>query len=145
MARKRNGRQEAIRGIVRAGGVRTQRTLVEELRGRGFDCTQATVSRDIADMGLKKVPEGIYALPEDLYLKRMVTDMVIEIVRTEKLVLIKAQPGMASGIAAAVDGADLPDVLGSIAGDDTILVIAASDEGGARLEALLKRICGIEE
>ena len=71
--------------------------------------------------------------------------MVIEIVRTEKLVLIKAQPGMASGIAAAVDGADLPDVLGSIAGDDTILVIAASDEGGARLEALLKRICGIEE
>ena len=76
MARKRNGRQEAIREIVRAGGVRTQRTLVEELRDRGFDCTQATVSRDIADMGLRKVPEGIYALPEDLYLKRMVTDMV---------------------------------------------------------------------
>ena len=113
MARKRNGRQEAIREIVRAGGVRTQRTLVEELRDRGFDCTQATVSRDIADMGLRKVPEGIYALPEDLYLKRMVTDMVIEIVRTEKLVLIKAQPGMASGIAGPASSRSLSSCLPS--------------------------------
>ena len=56
MAKKRNGRQDAIRDIVRNKDVRTQRTLVEELKTYGFDCTQATVSRDIADMGLRKLP-----------------------------------------------------------------------------------------
>lgn len=145
MLKKRNGRQEAIRDIVRNGRVRTQRALVDELRARNFDCTQATVSRDIADMGLRKVPEGTYALPEDLHLKRMVSDMVDEVVRTGNLVLIKAQPGLASGIAAAVDGADLPGVLGSVAGDDTILVITASEDDGASLESLMKRLCGLVE
>ncbi len=62
MAKKRNGRQDAIRDIVRNKDVRTQRVLVDELRAMGFDCTQATVSRDIADMGLRKLPEGIYVL-----------------------------------------------------------------------------------
>ena len=62
MAKKRNGRQDAIRDIVRNKDVRTQRVLVDELRAMGFDCTQATVSRDIADMGLRKLPEGIYDL-----------------------------------------------------------------------------------
>ena len=56
MAKKRNGRQDAIRDIVRNKDVRTQRVLVDELRAMGFDCTQATVSRDIADMGLRKLP-----------------------------------------------------------------------------------------
>ena len=55
MAKKRNGRQDAIRDIVRNKDVRTQRVLVDELRAMGFDCTQATVSRDIADMGLRKL------------------------------------------------------------------------------------------
>ena len=59
MAKKRNGRQDAIRDIVRNKDVRTQRVLVDELRAMGFDCTQATVSRDIADMGLRKAPRGI--------------------------------------------------------------------------------------
>ena len=140
MARKRNGRQEAIREIVRTGSVRTQRALVTELRARDFDCTQATVSRDVADMGLRKMPNGVYALPEDLHLKRMVADMVTEVVRTGNLVLIKAQPGLASGIAAAVDAADLPDILGSIAGDDTVLVIADGEEGGARVETALREL-----
>ncbi len=56
MAKKRNGRQDAIRDIVRNKDVRTQRVLVDELRAMGFDCTQATVSRDIADMGLRVSP-----------------------------------------------------------------------------------------
>ena len=140
MARTRNSRRDAIRDIVRTGAVRTQRALVSELRARDFDCTQATVSRDVADMGLRKMPNGVYALPEDLHLKRMVSDMVTDVVRTGNLVLIKAQPGLASGIAAAVDAADLPDILGSIAGDDTVLVIADGDEGGARVETALREL-----
>lgn len=130
MAKKRNGRQDAIRDIVRNKDVRTQRVLVDELRAMGFDCTQATVSRDIADMGLRKLPEGIYVLAEDLHLQRMVSELVTGVLRTDNLVMIKAQPGTASGIAAAVDAAELPDVLGSLAGNDTILVIAQTAEDG---------------
>ncbi len=140
MAKKRNGRQDAIRDIVRNKDVRTQRVLVDELRACGFDCTQATVSRDIADMGLRKLPEGIYVLAEDLHLQRMVSELVTGVLRTDNLVLIKAQPGTASGIAAAVDAAELPDVLGSLAGNDTILVIAQTAEDGERLEALINKL-----
>lgn len=140
MAKKRNGRQDAIRDIVRNKDVRTQRVLVDELRAMGFDCTQATVSRDIADMGLRKLPEGIYVLAEDLHLQRMVSGLVTGVLRTDNLVMIKAQPGTASGIAAAVDAAELPDVLGSLAGNDTILVIAQTAEDGERLEALINKL-----
>lgn len=140
MAKKRNGRQDAIRDIVRNKDVRTQRVLVDELRAMGFDCTQATVSRDIADMGLRKLPEGIYVLAEDLHLQRMVSELVTGVLRTDNLVMIKAQPGTASGIAAAVDAAELPDVLGSLAGNDTILVIAQTAEAGERLEALINKL-----
>lgn len=140
MAKKRNGRQDAIRDIVRNKDVRTQRVLVHELRAMGFDCTQATVSRDIADMGLRKLPEGIYVLAEDLHLQRMVSELVTGVLRTDNLVMIKAQPGTASGIAAAVDAAELPDVLGSLAGNDTILVIAQTAEDGERLEALINKL-----
>ena len=140
MAKKRNGRQDAIRDIVRNKDVRTQRVLVDELRAMGFDCTQATVSRDIADLGLRKLPEGIYVLAEDLHLQRMVSELVTGVLRTDNLVMIKAQPGTASGIAAAVDAAELPDVLGSLAGNDTILVIAQTAEDGERLEALINKL-----
>ena len=140
MAKKRNGRQDAIRDIVRNKDVRTQRVLVDELRAMGFDCTQATVSRDIADMGLRKLPEGIYVLAEDLHLQRMVSELVTGVLRTDNLVMIKAQPGTASGIAAAVDAAELPNVLGSLAGNDTILVIAQTAEDGERLEALINKL-----
>lgn len=140
MAKKRNGRQDAIRDIVRNKDVRTQRVLVDELRAMGFDCTQATVSRDIADMGLRKLPEGIYVLAEDLHLQRMVSELVTGVLRTDNLVMIKAQPGTASGIASAVDAAELPDVLGSLAGNDTILVIAQTAEDGERLEALINKL-----
>ena len=140
MAKKRNGRRDAIRDIVRNKDVRTQRVLVDEFRAMGFDCTQATVSRDIADMGLRKLPEGIYVLAEDLHLQRMVSELVTGVLRTDNLVMIKAQPGTASGIAAAVDAAELPDVLGSLAGNDTILVIAQTAEDGERLEALINKL-----
>ena len=140
MAKKRNGRQDAIRDIVRNEDVRTQRMLVEELRARGFDCTQATVSRDIADMGLRKLPEGVYVLAEDLHLQRMVSELVTGVNRAENLVLVKAQPGTASGIAAAIDAAELPDVLGSLAGNDTILVVAQTPEDGERFEGMVSKL-----
>lgn len=145
MAKKRNGRQDAIRDIVRNKDVRTQRVLVDELKACGFDCTQATVSRDIADMGLRKLPEGMYVLAEDLHLQRMVSELVTGVVRADNLVLVKAQPGTASGIAAAIDAAELPDVLGSLAGNDTILVIAQTVEDGERFEGMISKLRSVRK
>lgn len=70
----------------------------------------------------------------------MVSELVTGVLRTDNLVMIKAQHGTASGIAAAVDAAELPDVLGSLAGNDTILVIAQTAEDGERLEALINKL-----
>lgn len=140
MAKKRSGRQDAIREIVRNNDVRTQRVLVDELCALGFECTQATVSRDIADMGLRKLPEGIYVLAEDLHLQRMVSELVCGVSRTDNLVLIKAQSGTASGIAAAIDAAELPDMLGSLAGNDTVLVVAQTPAAGERFEKLICKL-----
>lgn len=145
MAKKRNGRQDAIREIVRTADVRTQRMLVDELKACGFDCTQATVSRDIADMGLHKLPEGMYVLAEDLHLQRMVSELVIGVQRTENLVIIKAQPGTALGIAAAIDAAELPDVLGSLAGNDTILVITRTAFDGEQFELMIGKLRSVRK
>lgn len=145
MAKKRNGRQDAIREIVRTADVRTQRMLVDELKACGFDCTQATVSRDIADMGLRKLPEGMYVLAEDLHLQRMVSELVIGVQRTENLVIIKAQPGTALGIAAAIDAAELPDVLGSLAGNDTILVITRTASDGEQFELMIGKLRSVRK
>ena len=138
--RRRNNRQDAIREIVREKSIRTQRALVDELRALGFSCTQATVSRDVADMGLRKLSEGVYVLAEDLHLQRMLSEFVLSAARAENLVVVKCQPGTASGVAAAIDDADLAHALGSVAGNDTVLVIADSSEGAVTLQALIEKL-----
>ena len=133
MVKRRNNRQDAIRDIVRGKSIHTQRALVDELQAIGFNCTQATVSRDIADMGLRKLAEGIYVLAEDLHLQRMVSEFVGTVSRADNLVIIKSQPGTAPGVAAAVDAAALPEVMGSVAGNDTVLVVSGSTEAAEDL------------
>lgn len=131
--KKRVERQSAIRRIVRDERIRTQRDLVERLKDEGFVCTQATVSRDVTEMGLRKLPEGVYVLAEDLHLQRMISELVISVVGTGSLVLVKSTPGTAPGVAAALDGAELDGILGSIAGDDTVLIIAADEKSATRV------------
>jgi len=140
MTRHRNERQEAIRDIIRRTSIKTQGELVVELRKRGMRCTQATVSRDITDMGLRKLPEGIYVLSEDLHLQHMVSEFVTSVDRANNLVVIKSLPGTAPGVAAAIDAATLSDVVGSVAGNDTVLVISAGDESAAELVVLLQNL-----
>ncbi len=141
MARKRNNRQEAIREIVRERRIRAQRELVTSLQERGFDCTQATVSRDVTEMGLEKLPDGVYVLAEDLHLKRMVSDMAIDVQHSGNLVLVKTVPGSAPGVAKAIEGAEFPDVLGSVAGDDTIILVTADETRAVKVgDAILKII-----
>ena len=123
MAKHRNDRQGAIRQIIREKSIRTQRALAEELQALGFPCTQAPVSRDITEMGL-----------------RMLSEFGVDVLRAENLVVIKCQPGTASGVAAAIDGASLSHALGSVAGNDTVLVVAVDAEHAAELQALVKKL-----
>jgi transcriptional regulator of arginine metabolism len=125
---------------VRNKSVRTQRDLVFELREAGYTCTQATVSRDIADMGLRKLPEGMYVLAEDLQLQRMVSEFVIDIESVNNQVVVRTQPGTAPGVAAAIDAADLTDVIGSIAGNDTVLAISRSTESALVTTDLIRKL-----
>ena len=138
--KRRNGRQDAIREIVRSSSVRTQRALVDELQARGFACTQATVSRDIADMGLRKLPEGIYVLAEDLHLQRMLSEFVVDVLRAQNLVVVKCQPGTGQAVAAAIDAAELDNVLGSVSGDDTVLVIVDSSKHAESLAGQIEKL-----
>ena len=130
--KKRFNRQDAIRQIVREKSIKTQRALVEELEQLGFVCTQATISRDIADMGLRKLPEGVYVLAEDLHLQRMVSTLVTGVVRANNIVVIHSQAG-------------LPDIAGCIAGDDTIMVVCMTDEEAASLEQLVNKLRNVHE
>lgn len=143
--KKRNGRQEAIRKIVRDKPIRTQHDLVLELRELGFTCTQATVSRDIADMGLRKLSEGMYVLAEDLHLQRMVSEFVTNIESVYNQVVIRTQPGTAPGVAAAIDAADLTDIIGSIAGNDTVLAISRSTAAANITVDLIRQLQNIRK
>ena len=133
---RRQQRQEAIRGIVRAEGVKTQRDLADKLHEAGFKCTQATVSRDIVEMGLKKAPDGCYALPE----ARLVTELVCNVKVGCSIVVIKTLPGGAQGVCAALDAAHFPGALGTVAGDDTIMIAAESFEAADQVARMVERL-----
>jgi transcriptional regulator of arginine metabolism len=93
-------------------------------------------------MGLSKLPDGVYVLAEDLHLHRMISELVVSVVRSGPLVLVKSTPGTAQGVAAALDGAGLDGVLGSIAGDDTVLIITGGAESAATLHDTIEKLRG---
>lgn len=137
-------RHVKIREILSTREVETQDDLVEALRNAGFSVTQATVSRDIKELHLVKTPlnDGRYkySIPTEQRfnplqrLRRSLTDHFVHIDYTENLVIIKCLPGTANAIGALIDGiewADVMDVMGTICGDDTILVICRSKEKSA--------------
>lgn len=140
MVKRRNNRQDTIRDVVRGKSIRTQKALVDQLQALGFNCTQATVSRDIADMGLRKLQEGIYVLAEDLHLQRMVSEFVTNVDQADNLIVIRSQPGTAPGVAAAVDAASLPEVKGSVAGNDTVLVVSDDNEAAEDFVVLINKL-----
>ncbi|WP_134683183.1 transcriptional regulator AhrC/ArgR [Brevibacillus migulae] len=125
-----------IRDIITNHEVETQDDLVDRLRQAGFNVTQATVSRDIKEMHLVKVPlpDGRYkySMPAEQKinpvnkLKRMLLDTFVSIDYVENQVVMKTLPGNANAIAALIDNSQWPEVLGTISGDDTILIICRS-------------------
>jgi transcriptional regulator of arginine metabolism len=135
--KKRTQRHDIIRDIVRQCDIRTQRDLAEKLQETGHDCTQATISRDITDMGLLKSREGFYVLPEDMRLQRMVSELVEEIYTAGNMVIVKTFPGGAAGVAGAIDKAGLVGTLGTVAGDNCIMIAAKTAEDAAGIECSL--------
>lgn len=127
-------RQKKTLEIITRKNIETQEDLAEELKKNGFIVTQATVSRDIKELGLIKIPgdnnTSYYAVPgreaarhSEERLKRLFLNSVQFIDSSENLVIIKTLPGEAQGVASALDQAGWPEVIGTVAGDDTILVV----------------------
>ena len=137
--RQREARHDAIREIVRGERIERQRQLHERLAEAGYSCTQGTISRDVADLGLEKSLDGAYMLPEDLHVSRLFAELVTDVVAAENLVVVKSGAGAAQGVAAALDAAEIEGIVGSIAGDDTILLVAESKDGASALVAGLER------
>ncbi len=129
-------RHDAIRRLVGARTIASQGELVAELSALGFEVTQATVSRDIAEMGLAKVMRGdhsIYVLPEaiggvrrapsDERLRRILGDIPVTVGRSGLILVVTGQPGTANVIAQAIDESTLSEQVGTLAGDNTLIVL----------------------
>ncbi|MDO5300013.1 MAG: arginine repressor [Clostridia bacterium] len=143
-------RQALIREIVESQSIQTQEELAEALRAHGMVVTQATVSRDIKEMHLLKVlaEDGSYRYATmdkgdqgmNDRLIRMLADSVIDLASANNLIVIRTLSGSAHVAGEAVDSLKWPEVLGTIAGDNTILVIVRSNE---EVEAVIRRFRNI--
>lgn len=145
-------RQRAIRDLVDQRPIHTQQELAAALRERGFRATQATISRDVAELGLGKASRdgrSAYVLPARLRdleasgeerLRRLLLDVPVEFRTADLLLVIKTLPGSAHAVAAALDRTRWPEIIGSIAGDDTVFV-ATGDKPS--LQRLRDRLIGL--
>lgn len=147
-------RQEQIRDILERRPIRTQHELAAALRERGFRATQATVSRDVTEMGLVKLDHGgvqsyaaIGRAPEtevgaEERLSNLLHDLPIDVREAGLLLVVRTMPGSAHAIAAALDRARWPEVVGSVAGDDTLFIAFADRPPLQRVHRRLLRLAG---
>jgi transcriptional regulator of arginine metabolism len=141
-------RQSAILELVDGEAITSQEQLRERLRGRGIDATQATLSRDIRDLGLiKRAADGAYRragndgrprVDPEVECRTAVDDYLRRHDVVDQLVVLKTDTGQAQPLAVAIDRAALPEIVGTIAGDDTILVICRSAPDAAGLSKRLQ-------
>jgi transcriptional regulator of arginine metabolism len=140
-------RQKAILELLHRGRVESQEELQGFLAKRGFEAGQATLSRDIRELGLVKTPDG-YASGRNAILvepvlpsvSRLVREFVVDVRLAQNLIVLKTSVGSAQPVAAAVDAEDWAEVVGTLAGDDTILVISPDNRTA---QQLVRRIQGM--
>jgi transcriptional regulator of arginine metabolism len=153
-ANEKARRHQAIREIVARVPVASQRDLVDELGRRGFEVTTATVSRDTAELGLVRVARADghrYVLPEDVAqapasddrLRRLIADMPITVGRSGLILLLVGAPGTASAIAQAIDESSFTEHEGTLAGDNTTLVLFADETHLERWLAHFRELQGL--
>lgn len=142
-------RHSKLLSIINSKEIQTQEALLDELKNEGFNVTQATVSRDIKELGLIKIPSSgniyKYALPSaakpdsDKHIS-MFSDAVIGVAFAQHTVVVKCFPGMAPAVAASVDNMIDSEILGSVAGDDTVLIITENSQKAEQLTIKLNKI-----
>jgi transcriptional regulator of arginine metabolism len=128
-------RQGQILKIIRAKGIYTQEELARELAQLGIHTTQVTLSRDMRELALVKTPEGYRQLPAETTgpeLSEVANEYLLDIRVAQNLVVLRTSPGNASPLAIAVDREELPEVVGTVAGDDTVLVITPDSQTADR-------------
>jgi len=147
-------RQHRIARLLEHHAVTSQAQVVDLLAGEGVVATQATVSRDLEELGAVKVRmpggETVYAVPQfeerpapEEQLKRVFSEWVVEVAHSGNLVVLRTPPGSAHVVGSAIDRAGLPDVLGTVAGDDTVLVVAPEGMEGAKVARRLSELAGL--
>ncbi|PQP25738.1 arginine repressor [Rhodococcus opacus] len=152
----RAGRQARIVAILSNNPVRSQTELAALLAAEGIDATQATLSRDLEELGAVKLRAadggaGVYVVPEDGNpvrgvsggtdrLSRLLGELLVSSDASGNMAVLRTPPGAAHYLASALDRASLPDVVGTIAGDDTILVVAREPLSGAELAAKIESL-----
>ncbi len=148
-------RQQTISKLVMKHAVTNQPQLVDLLAVEGIAATQATVSRDLEDLGAVKVRvpggETVYAIPEfeparlapEDQLRRVLGEWVAEVKRSGNLVILRTPPGCAHVVASALDRSGMDGLMGTVAGDDTLLCVAEESMGGEALAARLRDVAGL--
>lgn len=148
-------RQHRIAKLLAEQAVTSQAHLVDLLGAEGVSATQATVSRDLEDLGAIKVRvaggETVYAIPElpteqrapEDHLRRVFGDWVVEVNHSGNLVVLRTPPGSAHVVGSALDRSRLPAVLGTVAGDDTLIVVVSEAAGGAAIARHLSELAGL--
>jgi transcriptional regulator of arginine metabolism len=149
-------RQQIIATLIEQHAVTNQPQLVDLLGSHGVSATQATVSRDLEDLGAIKVRvpggESVYAIPEfaparlapEDQLRRVMGEWVADIRSSGPMIVIRTPPGCAHVVASALDRSGLDGLLGTVAGDDTIFCIADESTGGSELAGILSELSGID-
>jgi transcriptional regulator of arginine metabolism len=146
-------RQKAIADLIRAGGIASQEEVTERLAGHGFTVTQATVSRDLDQLGAVKVKRGgalSYALPDQIAtsdwstsrLERILHEWVVSVEAAGNLIVLKTPPGSAHLVGSAIDQARLPEIAGTVSGDDTLFLVVRD---GVLAAAVANRLRGVSD
>lgn len=158
----RSQRQRRIGELLEAHEVRSQGELSDLLAAEGTEVTQATLSRDLVEIGAVKVRRGralVYAVPSDggeparsgrldatnARLRRVCDELLVSVACARNLVVLKTPPGAANYLASTIDLTRDPQVIGTIAGDDTILLIGTDDSAAEGLAAQLQSLLGARE
>lgn len=148
-------RQHRIARLLDDHAVPSQAHLVDLLAADGVVATQATVSRDLEELGAVKVRvpggETVYAIPElprdqrapEEHLARVLGEWVVEVAHSLNLVVLRTPPGSAHVVGSALDRAGVDGVIGTVAGDDTVLVVASQGTNGAKVAKRLSSLAGL--
>jgi transcriptional regulator of arginine metabolism len=158
--RTKMSRRQRIVELLGQRAVRSQAELRDLLAADGFEVTQATLSRDLDDLGASKVPgpdgQPVYAVPAEggdttprpadvdatsgARLRRLAEELIVGVDHSANIVVLRTPPGAAQYLASAVDHAIIPEIIGTVAGDDTVLMVTREPDGGSAVAARILRL-----